>query len=221
MSGLNLPEVIDAIGLIQNSSAWTKQDQLGVEIWFSKYLDWLLNSDQGKEEAQKIDNHGTYYDVQASSIALFLNKTNIARSILQKNRDELISVKIQPDGRQPFELRRTNSLDYSIFNLLGLFKLASIGQHIGIDLWNYKTPQGAGLQTALDYLLPYVLKKQPWPYSQIVPVDIKRLANLLCQAAVHYENNESYKEAYESMDLQDVIKDIDNLICMCSSNLSR
>ncbi len=52
-------------------------------MWFSKYLDWLLNSNQGKEEAQKINNHGTYYKVQASSIALFLNKTGIAKNILQ------------------------------------------------------------------------------------------------------------------------------------------
>ena len=44
------------------------------------------------------------------------------------------------------EIKRINSMDYSIFNLLGLFKLASVGQHLGIDLWNYKTSKGAGLQ---------------------------------------------------------------------------
>jgi Alginate lyase len=51
-----------------------------------------------------------------------------------------------------------------LFNLQGLFKLASIGQHVGIDLWDYKTLQGEGrgtseLQTALDYLIPYALSK--------------------------------------------------------------
>ncbi len=71
-----------------------------------------------------------------------------------------IAATIQPDGRQPFELMRSNSLDYSMFNLLGLFKLAIIGQRLGMDLWHYKTSQGAGLQMALDYLLPYALKNK-------------------------------------------------------------
>ena len=53
-----------------------------MELWFSEYLDWLLNSNYGKQEAQKINNHGTYYKVQASSLALFLNRTDIAKSIL-------------------------------------------------------------------------------------------------------------------------------------------
>jgi hypothetical protein len=56
--------VFDAIGLIQHSPLWTKQDQLGVQLWFTKYLDWLLNSDFGKKEAQATTNHGTWYNVQ-------------------------------------------------------------------------------------------------------------------------------------------------------------
>jgi hypothetical protein len=45
-----LPDVIDAIGLIEHTPAWTKQDQHGMEIWFIKYLDWLLTSDAGKKQ---------------------------------------------------------------------------------------------------------------------------------------------------------------------------
>ena len=53
MAGRNLTDVIDAIGLIQSSSVWTKQNQLGFESWFTKYLGWLMNSRIGKLEAQK------------------------------------------------------------------------------------------------------------------------------------------------------------------------
>ena len=106
-----------------------------------------------------------WYDVQVSSIALFLNKIDVAKSTIQGIIVHgLIPKKIEPDGRQPLELTRSHSLDYSIFNLLGLFKLANIGQHLGIELWNYKTPQGVGLQKALDYLLPHVEKQQTWPH---------------------------------------------------------
>ena len=95
--------------------------------------------------------------MQASSIALFLNRTDIAKSILNAIMQEprsatfvdiqkRLAATVQPDGRQPFELIRSNSLDYSMFNLLGLFRLASIGKRIGMDLWHYETSQGAELE---------------------------------------------------------------------------
>jgi hypothetical protein len=102
------------------------------------------------------------------------------------------------------ELKRINSMDYSIFNLLGLFKLASVGQHLGIDLWNYKTSKGVGLQEALDYLLPYVEKKQTWPHSQAEPVNTKNLVDLLCRAAMHYKNNKSYIQACKSASTEQI-----------------
>ena len=223
MDAHNIPDIIDAIGLIQHSPSWTKRDQFGMQLWFNKYLDWLLNSDFGKKEAQATNNHGTWYYVQAASIAIFLNKTDIAKNILESTMHKLIPQEIQPDGRQPFELRRTNSWDYSTFNLQGLFELASIGQHMGTDLWNNKAPNGIArplLQTALDYLLPYALKKHPWPYPQIASpsINTKALYNLLCQAIIHYpKNNQSYIQAYKSMD---TAINTDNLLYMCSSHIT-
>jgi hypothetical protein len=215
IAGISFPDLIDAIGLIQDSLSWTKQDQQGIELWFDKYLEWLLNSDFGKEESRALNNHLTWYDVQVSSIALFLNKTEITRDILKNNIDKLIAAKIQPDGSQPFEINRRTSLDYHIFNLLAFFNLAKIGDHIGIDLWDYKTHQRSGLQKALDYLLPYALGKKMWPYEQIKPIDKGKLMDLLCQATIHYGGNETYKEAYKSIDRLNVTKEIDNLMYGC------
>jgi hypothetical protein len=229
MAGSYLTNIIDAVGLIKNSLSWAKKDQHGIELWFSKYLNWLLNSDVAKEERQKINNHGTYYDVQVSSVALFLNKTAITKSVLNAAMNELtpasfvstakaIAVKIQPDGRQPFELARANSLDYSMFNLVGLFNLATMGEYIGIDLWNYKTPEGAGLQKALDYLLPYAIKNKSWPYSQVERIRTENLANLLCQASIHYPSNQTYIEAFNSINKTEMPINIDNYaICIDST----
>jgi hypothetical protein len=219
IAAIYFPELIDAIRLIHDSLPWTKQDQQGIELWFGKYLDWLLNSYAGKKESKRLNNHGTWYDVQASSIALFLNKTEITRDILKKNIDKLIAAKIQPDGSQRFELQRRTSLNYHIFNLLGFFNLAKIGDIIGIDLWNYETRQGSGLQKALDYLLPYALGKETWPHKQIKPIYTDRLLDLLCQAAIHYEENESYKQAYKSIDRLNVTKETNGLIYGCTSRL--
>jgi Alginate lyase len=212
----HFPVVLDAISLIHDSSSWSEKDQKGIELWFDKYLEWLLNSKFGKNESKRLNNHGTWYDVQAASIALFLNKTEITRDILKNNIDELIAAKIQPDGSQHFELKRQTSLNYHIFNLLGFFNLAKIGDNIGFDLWNYKTRKGSGLQKALDYLLPYALGNETWPHKQIQLINKDRLRDLLCQATVHYERNDPYKQAYVQLN---IAKETNGLIYGCTSRL--
>lgn len=207
MEGRPLVEIVDSIRLMQQSPLWNVEVQQGLEKWFSDYLDWLLHSDSGKIEGSKMNNHGTYYTVQTSSIALFLNKTELTKQIIQASMQslssatledvsKLIALKVKPDGSQPFELRRTNSLDYSMINLLALFDLASIADRVGIDLWNYEI-HGAGIRKALDYVLPYALKKQSWPHEQINPIK-NRAENLACQGILNYQDNELYIEAYRS-----------------------
>jgi Alginate lyase len=217
MAGRNLTDLVDAIGLVQYSPIWTRQDQDGMNLWFARYLDWLLNSIEGKKESQKISNHGTYYDVQVSSIALFLNKTDLAKKTIEDLMHKELALKIQPDGSQPYELRRTRALDYSMFNLLGLFKVAGIGEHLGIDLWNFKTSQGSGIQGALDYLMPYLLENQTWPFPQIVPIRATVLDDMLCMAITQYQNK-SYVQAYTSVRGSNaIVPDIEDLVCKISS----
>jgi Alginate lyase len=211
IAGKDFPEIIDSLDMIGNSRSWTSQDQKGMKLWFAHYLDWLMNSTAGIQEGKSKNNHETWYNAQVSAIALFLNKSEITERFLQKTKLKLIPLQILPDGRQPLELRRASALDYSVWNLLGLFKLANIGEHVGIDLWNFKTDRGAGLQKALDYLLPYLLNKSSWPYLQNDPFDMDKAATLLGQAAIHYPDSEIYKQAYRSLDRKYLNEDIDNL----------
>lgn len=220
IGGKDFPEIIDSLDMIGNSRSWTSQDQKGMKLWFTDYLDWLMNSTAGIQEGKSRNNHVTWYNVQVSSIALFLNNSEITKKILQETKFKLIPVQILPDGRQPLELRRPFSLYYSVFNLLGFFKLANIGEHVDIDLWNFKTDRGAGLQKALDYLLPYLLNKTSWPYVQNDSIDMKKVASLLGQAATHYRDSEVYKQAYTSLDTEFVNADIDNLANMAKKPIS-
>jgi len=107
----------------------------------------------------------------------------------------------------------------TIYIISAFFNLAKIGDNIGVDLWNYKTPQGSGLQKALDYLLPSALGKQTWPYKQIKLINTDRLLDLLCQATIHYEWNESYKQAYGSIGRLNVTKETNDLIYGCTNRL--
>jgi hypothetical protein len=227
MAGRNLTDVVDAVGLIQGSPSWSAEDQSGMKSWFNKYLNWLLNSRVGKEESQKLNNHGTYYNMQVATIALFTYRPEIAHDIVQalvQNTsistfiipEKSLVPKIQPDGHQPFELQRSDSLEYSIFNLLGLFRLADIGKRVGIDVWTYGSPDKPLLQKALDFLLPYINKTQNWPYSQTSPISgHMHAADLLCHATVGYPDNaSSYAHVYRHLVAKRPFFDPHNLPCM-------
>lgn len=77
-------DIVDNIGLIECSSAWSKNDTDAMKSWFKNYLEWLLFSDSGKTESKTKNNHGSWYDVQAASIALFVDDEKLATNILNR-----------------------------------------------------------------------------------------------------------------------------------------
>jgi len=183
-----LVDVVDAIGLLAGSKPWTPTDQRGLEEWFGKFLQWMLESKNGREENAARNNHGTYYDVQATSFALFLGKKDLAKQIVETARQKRIALQIEPDGRQPLELARTKAWGYSNGNLDGLMQLARLGENVDVDLWNYQTKDGRSIRRALDYLYPFAVGDQKWTYPQLGGFDGSSLFPLLRRAAMHYRD---------------------------------
>jgi len=188
LEGTSIAEAADAAGLLAGSSAWMQSDSDALKAWLKTYLDWLLTSKNGREEAGSRNNHGTYYDVQVMRIALVLGRTDLSRQIAEAAGQKRVAVQIEPDGRQPLELERTAALGYSRLNLQGLFLLATLGEHVGVDLWHYKLPGGRNaLAGALDFLAPYLANPpKKWPYPQIKHFDRAESLPLFRQAAVVY-----------------------------------
>src|SRR5205823_6145667 len=117
--------VVDAIGMLERSPSWTAADDRGMAQWFSAYLGWLRSSAIGKGERNAHNNHGTWYDAQVASLALFTGDSGLARSTLATAGTRRIASQVTADGRQPYELARTRSLAYSVMNLAGLCRLRS------------------------------------------------------------------------------------------------
>lgn len=183
-----LADVIDGIGLLAGSKAWTAADQRGLEDWYARFLQWMLESKNGREESAAKNNHGTYYDVQATSFALFLGKRDLARQIVEAAKQKRIALQIEPDGRQPLELVRTKAWGYSNGNLEGLMLLARLAENVDVDLWNYQTRDGRSIRRALEYLYPFAIGDQKWTYQQLGGFDGKSLFPLMRRAAAHYKD---------------------------------
>ena len=184
--------VVDAIGLLAHSSAWSEAAQQGMREWCSRFLDWLLTSQNGRDEANQRNNHGTFYDSQVSSLALFVGKDEIARTTIERAMNNRIATQFLPDGQQPLELARTLSWHYSVFNLQAWFRLASLGECVGLDVWNFKTRDGIGIRRGVDYLARFVSGGE-WAHQQIAPREYAVFYTLLWQAASKW-NDPGYRD---------------------------
>ena len=189
ISARGLVDVVDAIGLLAGSKSWTAADQKGMVDWMKRYFEWLTTSKIGVGELKANNNHGSFCDGQAAVIALFIGKNDFARKIILDARDVRIARQIEPDGRQPFELVRTKSFSYSLFNLRALIDVASVGENLGVDLWHYTTPDGRSISRALEFMAPYANPEKKWPFQQIYEPRLTDLGELLLRAAPQYPGN--------------------------------
>lgn len=194
----NLPELIDAVGMLHESKSWEQRNQRALQDWFNAYLTWLLESPEGRAEDKAQNNHGSWYDVQVASYALFTGKNDLAKKVLTEFPTKRITKQIAPDGRQPRELERTQAWNYSLFNLEALFDAASIADKLGIDLWNYETQDKRGIRKALDWLLPFATGAKKWNYQQISDWQPEKLAPFLRRAALQYREM-SYENALSKL----------------------
>jgi hypothetical protein len=135
--------------------------------WCRQFLENVqMRVDKGHMDSGH--NIASWYHVQMVSLALFIEDTELANKLLQRT-EARIDTALNSMGGFKRELNRTRSLSYSCFHIYALFNLASMGEQVGLDLWNYRTLDGRGLELATEYLNKYagVENKKQWPYKEI------------------------------------------------------
>lgn len=194
----DMAEVVDAAAILQNAGGFTQANFLAVKTWFRDYYTWLTTSKSGVRESQSKNNHGTWYDTQVLSLAIFLGETEAAKKICEEAKEKRFSYQIEPDGSQPEELRRTLSINYSCFNLTALAHFARIAENIKVDLWNYSAQGRGSLKTAFDYMMPYFLKEKEWGHKQIKEFAVDSYAESFMWATERY-GDARYRDVVLSM----------------------
>lgn len=162
-----ISNLVTSVELLKNSESVSQTFIQQADGWLTEYLNWLLTSKIGMQEAATQNNHANWYDYQVLGLMFHLGQTQHAIHYSQALKQKRIDSQIKPDGAQPHELARTKSVNYSSMNLMAFLKVAELADKLGVDLVNHQGPDGQSIKVAVAYLLPYVQGKKEWQYKQL------------------------------------------------------
>ncbi|ADV42627.1 alginate lyase family protein [Bacteroides helcogenes] len=161
-------EMLDGVALLEQSKAFTPKDSKLLKAWFAKLTTWMLTSEQGKEEAAGANNHSVAYDAQIIAFSLYNGNRKLAQEIISALPAKRIFTQIEPDGKQPHELKRTLAFHYSQYNLTHFIDILLMAKKLNISIDNATSADGRNFYKAMDFLASYVGKSlNEWPYQQI------------------------------------------------------
>jgi hypothetical protein len=142
--------LLDAIRIVAGSGALNDSDLAGLRSWFSRFLDYLLQSPQGQAAIRARNNIGTWCDLVITSVAAFVGRTDVLSSALNIAPVRFAD-QFDASCAQPRELARTRPAHYTLFNLQAWVNLASLGHAVGIDLWRYSDSTPRSLCRAIRH----------------------------------------------------------------------
>ena len=165
-------EMLDAVQLLEGSKSFTPKDSKALKVWFSQFLNWILTSEQGREEGNQKNNHATAHDVQVIAYAKYVGNKKVMDEYFGQFYEKRMKTQIESDGKQPYELRRTLAFGYSQYNLTHMIDVFQIAKNVHYSLI---TNHYSLLQKAADFLAQYLGKPvESWPYQQISEWDYKQ-----------------------------------------------
>jgi Alginate lyase len=164
---LHLVEVARAASFLMPKML-SASDSAGVKGWFVSYLDWLNNSDRGKQERDTLNNHAMCWALQAAEYAHLVGDETTRQDCYRRYRDILLPNQLGPDGSFPKELARTKPYSYSIFNFDVMASLCQSLKGLSPDPTTFQLPDGRGLCKAAEFLYPYLKDKGAWKWAKDV-----------------------------------------------------
>ena len=181
---------LDAVRIVVGAGALSTEEETALQVWFQEYATWLTKSEQGTAEKHRVNNRGTFYDVQVAAVAAFLGDI---QTLLDTHRraQERLCQQFTPRGSQPHELERTNSRHYCCFNLQAWTVLARLLHDCGHDLSHNTTNTGRGVRPALEWLFDS-LRAGSWPYPDQGTFDRRRLQPLVWDYKCLYAGHDTY-----------------------------
>ncbi len=153
------PGIFYGADLIWNYPGWDQSDRAAFKEWTAQMID---NAKMWSND----NNFENWRLVFISSASVITDDINSRQYVFDRWK-AIIPDQMNTDGSMKKELTRTNSLTYSTFALNAMIQTAEIARHNNVDLYNYKSTDGKGLEKALDFHVRYIIDPSIWPYQQI------------------------------------------------------
>ncbi len=168
---IHLVEVARAAELLDAAPVWQPADKTAVRAWFTQYLEWLTTNQNGIDERNAKNNHGTCWVMQVAAFAHLTGDQKLLDYARDRFKTVLVPNQIAADGSFPEELRRTKPYGYSLFNLDAMATVAQILSTPDDNLWTFELPDGRGLRRVMTYMVPFIRDKKSWPKPPDVMYD--------------------------------------------------
>lgn len=187
--------VMDSVELIKPTLS--VEDYQTIVQWFTDFNQWLLTSNNGFEEDNWHNNHGTWYDAQVVAFSIFTNDLETAKQRLRITQMRRIGSQFNIEGKQHAELERTQPWHYSNFNLEAYNLLGHYGDLVGVDVWNYEIDKHS-LKNGYRFIAEYVTQPDKWPYKEMTGFDASKAYTTMLNANKAY-GDEVFSKALQSL----------------------
>ncbi len=193
----SLIDVVNAIGLLKDSTVMTSATYTGLQKWFADYAGWMRTDPMARKDWEVRQNHGISYHIQIASYLKFAGDDALALEHL-RILEQRITETILDDGVQPAEVRRTKGWSYSIYTLSLIFYGVGAAADYHIDLLDSNRLSGRKIRAALDYLCSFIDTPEKWPHQEITGLRNDLLTPLLLQM-YFYTGEEKYLNRYREI----------------------
>ena len=156
---ITIPGMLYGADLMWNHPTWPADEK-------AAFVDWTrrlgLNARDRKTQGNNFENWRLVLVAAAGSVTEDQALLDYAFARYK----QIIPDQMDSAGRMVHELQRTTSLGYSLYAINAMVQTAEIARHHGVDLYTYRTPDGRGLELAMDTMAPYTADPTTWPYEQ-------------------------------------------------------
>jgi len=159
---LHIIEIPAAVKAMEKSKAFPADLAKDLRQWFRELAEWMVTSDNGKDEAKAKNNHSVAFHLQLAVFADFTGDEEKLALCRKQFKEVFVPKQMADDGGFPLELARTKPYGYSIFQLDNMTMLCQVLSTPEDNLWTFETKDGKSIAKAIAYLYPFLADKSKW-----------------------------------------------------------
>lgn len=165
---IHLMEVAQSLWQLEKAGVLPENDLRPTKQWFSEYLNWMSTHQNGIDEMNAKNNHGTCWVMQAAVFARYAGNEDMMDFCRRRYKEVLLPKQMAEDGSFPLETARTKPYGYSLFNLDAMATICQTLSDKNDNLWNYTADEGKNIEKGIKFVYPYVLDKESWTFPKDV-----------------------------------------------------